>query len=150
MVACVLFRGQGRGGEGRVSFWRGLSWAHHAIHCGPAAKQGGCLEGIPCLYRVGRCRWLQRRLFGRHPLSLRSWLMKVIAGRPAFLLPWLGKQCNRLLASSCFTRQQWPAKRILHSCKIVEMSGMGPWSRSLVGCLQFGEGYNYKIIWYMV
>ena len=28
-------------------------------HRDPATKQGGRLEGIPCLYRVGRCWWLQ-------------------------------------------------------------------------------------------
>ena len=52
--------------------------------------------------------------------------MKVIAGRPTRLLAWLGDQSGRSLASSCFACQQLHAKRILHSRKIVEMSGMGP------------------------
>ena len=102
------------------------------------------------------------RSFGRHPASLQSSMlaspadilrrasrvpsprlrmsagearsMQVIAGRPTRLLPWLGDQSSRLLASSCFARQQWPAKRTLRSRKIVEMSGMGSWNCSLVGC----------------
>ena len=66
------------------------------------------------------------RLFRGHPLSLQSWEMKVIVGQPTRLLAWLGDQSSRSLVSSCFACQQLHAKCILHSCKIVEMSGMGP------------------------
>lgn len=48
-----------------------------------------------------------------------------------FLVPWLGVQ-----SSSCFAHQHCPAKYILRSRKIVEISMMGRYSCDLIGrCL---------------
>lgn len=47
---------------------------------------------------------------------------KVVARQPTCLAQWQGVQSSRSLPSSCIARQQYPAKRILLSRKIVEIS----------------------------
>ena len=66
------------------------------------------------------------RSSGKHPVSLLIWSIYMMAGCPTRVWPWRGVQSRRSLASSCFSRQQCPAKRILRSNRIFEMSGMGP------------------------
>ena len=135
-MSIIQGAGEGKGREGRVLSGEG----YHSTGRATIARAFMSLSRHPSqsCSKAGRS-------FGRHPLSLQSWSIWVIAGWPTRLLPWLGDQSSsRLLVSSCFARQEWPAKCILCSRKIVEMSGMGPWSCSLVGCLQFGEAITTK------
>lgn len=60
--------------------------------------------------------------------------MEVIAGRTASLASWLDVQSRRSLASSCFTGQLFPEKRILRSRIIIEISEMGSWCSGLDRC----------------
>ena len=83
-----------------MSSYLGYPWVYHSIHQGPATKQGGRLEGIPCLYRVDWCRWLQ----GDQPAFYHVYVTRVSLRIKAELVPcqysnkakMVSKSTNRL------------------------------------------------------
>ena len=74
------------------------------------------------------------RSSGLHPVSSYSCCMYVLAGRPAFVRPYVGVHRSTSLTSSSPLLQQYPACLVRLTGIVFVMGGRWPYSWCLVGC----------------
>ena len=74
-------------------------------------------------------------MFSRlHPVSIQSWCIKVVAGRPTLARPCEGIHGRTSLMSSSLHLQQCPAYLVRLTLMVFEMGGKWPYCCCFVGC----------------
>ena len=77
------------------------------------------------------------RSSGLHPVSKHSCCMYVLAGRPAFVRPYVGVHMSTSLMSSSLLLQQCPACLVRLIWIVFVMGGRWPYSWCFVRCLSY-------------
>ena len=106
--------------------WLSFDIDHH--HVVPSARISLTLSRYPSLSSIA-----SGRSSGLHPVSAKSYCMKVLAGRPAFTCSFEGFHKSTSLMSSCLLLQQCPACLVRLTLIVSVMDGKWTYSCCLQG-----------------